>query len=56
MGYSLPQATALGGPFTPLRFAATRQGCIVSQGEMPKTLAGRHHGVGGGAIWKRPTE
>jgi hypothetical protein len=56
MGYSLPHETAHGGSFTPLRFEATGQGCIVSQGEMPNTLAHRHHGVGGGATWKRPTE
>jgi hypothetical protein len=54
MGYSLPQETALGGPFTPLGFEATAQECTVGHGEIRKGLTGRHRGVG--ATWKRPTK
>lgn len=54
MGYPLPVETALRGPFTPMRFEATVEECIVSQGEIPKDLAGGYYRVG--PTWKRPTK
>jgi len=54
MGYPLPAEPALTGPFTPMRFEATVDECIVSQGEIPKDLAGGYYRVG--PTWKRPTK
>jgi carotenoid cleavage dioxygenase-like enzyme len=54
MGYPLPTDTALKGPFQPMRFEATVEECIVSQGEIPKELAGGFYRVG--PTWKRPTK
>lgn len=54
MGYPLPKETALKGPFTPMRFEATVEECIVSQGEIPKELAGGFYRTG--PTWKRPTK
>lgn len=54
MGYPLPKETALKGPFAPMRFEATVEECIVSQGEIPKDLAGGYYRVG--PTWKRPTK
>lgn len=54
MGYPLPQETAVRGPFAPMRFEATVDECIVSQGEIPKDLAGGYYRVG--PTWKRPTK
>jgi carotenoid cleavage dioxygenase len=54
MGYPLPNETALKGAFTPMRFEATVEECIVSQGEIPKDLAGGYYRVG--PSWKRPTK
>ena len=54
MGYPLPKDTALKGPFTPMRFEATVEECIVSQGEIPKDLAGGFYRCG--PTWKRPTK
>src|SRR2546426_11763953 len=54
MGYPLPKETALQGAFTPMRFEATVEECIVSQGEIPKDLAGGYYR--GGPTRKRPTK
>jgi hypothetical protein len=54
MGYPLPTDIALQGPFAPMRFEATVEECIVSQGEVPKELSGGFYRVG--PTWKRPTQ
>lgn len=54
MGYPLPKDIALRGPFTPMRFEATVEECIVSQGEIPKELSGGFYRTG--PTWKRPTQ
>ena len=43
----------LAGPFTPMRFEATIEDCIVSQGEIPADLVGGLYRSG--PTWKRPT-
>ncbi|MDJ0015486.1 carotenoid oxygenase family protein [Rhodococcus erythropolis] len=53
MGYPLPSGAAFNGPFAPMRFEATVEECIVSQGEVPKELAGGFYRTG--PTWKRPT-
>ena len=52
MGYSLPAGVAFKGPFQPMRFEATVEECIVSQGEIPKELSGGFYRTG--PTWKRP--
>lgn len=54
MGYPLPQDTAFKGPFAPMRFEATVEECIVSQGEIPRELTGGFYRAG--PTWKRPTK
>lgn len=54
MGYPLPSGTAFKGPFQPMRFEATVEECIVSQGEIPKELAGGFYR--NGPTWKRPSK
>jgi carotenoid cleavage dioxygenase len=54
MGYPLPHETALKGPFAPMRFEATVEECIVSQGEIPRDLSGGYYRCG--PTWKRPTK
>lgn len=53
MGYPLPDEVAFKGPFAPMRFEATVEECIVSQGEIPKELSGGFYRTG--PTWKRPT-
>jgi carotenoid cleavage dioxygenase-like enzyme len=53
MGYSVPKEVALSGPFQPMRFEATVEECIVTEGEIPKDLAGGFYRCG--PTWKRPT-
>jgi carotenoid cleavage dioxygenase len=53
MGYPLPKEVALKGPFQPMRFEATVEECIASEGEIPKDLAGGFYRCG--PTWKRPT-
>ena len=43
----------LSGPFTPMRFEASVEDCIVTQGEVPKELVGGLYRSG--PTWKRPT-
>ncbi|OMC33120.1 carotenoid oxygenase [Mycolicibacterium fortuitum] len=52
MGYPIPQITATKGPFRPMRFEATVEECIVSEGEIPKDLAGGFYRCG--PTFKRP--
>ncbi|WP_067671460.1 carotenoid oxygenase family protein [Nocardia miyunensis] len=54
MGYPLPKTNALRGPFQPMRFEATVDECIVSEGEIPEDLAGGFYRTG--PAWKRPTK
>ncbi|MEV0692586.1 carotenoid oxygenase family protein [Streptomyces sp. NPDC050388] len=54
MGYPLPDEVAFKGPFAPMRFEATVEECIVSQGEIPKELSGGFYRTG--PTWKRPTK
>lgn len=54
MGYQLPDETALKGAFTPMRFEATVEECVVSQGEIPRELSGGFYRTG--PTWKRPTQ
>ncbi len=54
MGYSIPTDNSLVGPFTPMRFEATVDECIVSQGEIPRGLSGGFYRTG--PTWKRPTK
>ena len=53
MGYPLPHENSLKGPFQPMRFEATVEECIVTEGEIPKDLAGGFYRTG--PTWKRPT-
>lgn len=53
MGFPLPNDTAFRGPFQPMRFEATVEECIVSEGEIPQDLAGGFYRCG--PTWKRPT-
>jgi carotenoid cleavage dioxygenase-like enzyme len=53
MGAPVPNDARLKGPFKPMRFEATVEDCIVSQGEIPKDLHGGFYRVG--PTWKRPT-
>ncbi|WP_067671575.1 carotenoid oxygenase family protein [Nocardia miyunensis] len=53
MGYPIPDETSLRGPFRPMRFEATIEECIVTEGEIPKDLAGGFYRAG--PTWKRPT-
>jgi carotenoid cleavage dioxygenase-like enzyme len=52
MGAPLPNDVRLKGPFKPMRFEATVLDCIVSEGEIPKDLAGGFYRVG--PTYKRP--
>lgn len=54
MGYPLPKENSLKGPFQPMRFEATVEECIVSEGEIPEDLAGGFYRTG--PTWKRPTK
>lgn len=54
MAYALPKDATLQALFTPMRFEATVEECIVSQGEIPKDLAGGFYRVG--PTWKRPSK
>lgn len=53
MGYPLPSEVSTKGPFRPMRFEATVEECIVTEGEIPKDLAGGFYRAG--PTWKRPT-
>jgi len=53
MGAPVPNDVRLKGPFQPMRFEATVEDCIVTEGEIPKDLAGGFYRVG--PTWKRPT-
>ncbi|WP_181780003.1 carotenoid oxygenase family protein [Pseudonocardia pini] len=53
MGYPIPTEARLKGPFQPMRFEATIEECIVSEGEIPKELYGGFYRTG--PTWKRPT-
>jgi carotenoid cleavage dioxygenase len=53
MGAPLPNDVRLKGPFKPMRFEATVDDCIVTEGEIPKDLAGGFYRVG--PTYKRPT-
>jgi len=53
MGYPLPEGPTLRGPFRPMRFEATVEECIVSEGEIPPELAGGFYRTG--PTWRRPT-
>lgn len=44
----------LRGPFKPMRFEATVEDCVVSQGEIPRELNGGFYR--NGPTWKRPTK
>jgi carotenoid cleavage dioxygenase-like enzyme len=54
MGIPIPDDVRLKGPFKPMRFEATVEDCIVSEGEIPKDLSGGFYRVG--PTWKRPTK
>ncbi|WP_205698785.1 carotenoid oxygenase family protein [Conexibacter sp. SYSU D00693] len=54
MGAPVPNDARLKGPFKPMRFEATVEDCIVSQGEIPEDLAGGFYRTG--PTWKRPTK
>ncbi|MEV6985928.1 carotenoid oxygenase family protein [Sphaerisporangium sp. NPDC051017] len=54
MGYPIPVDARFKGPFQPMRFEATVEECIVTEGEIPKDLAGGFYRVG--PTWKRPTK
>jgi carotenoid cleavage dioxygenase-like enzyme len=53
MGAPLPNDARFKGPFKPMRFEATVEDCVVSEGEIPKDLAGGFYRVG--PTYKRPT-
>lgn len=53
MGAPLPNKSAFKGPFKPMRFEATVEDCLVTEGEIPKDLAGGFYRVG--PTYKRPT-
>lgn len=42
------------GPFTPMRFEATVRDCVVTEGQIPKTLNGGFYR--NGPTWRRPTK
>lgn len=48
-----PRDSRLRGPYTPMRFEATVDDCIVVEGEIPKDLNGGFYRCG--PTWKRPT-
>ncbi|GAF43027.1 carotenoid oxygenase family protein [Rhodococcus wratislaviensis] len=52
MGYPIPSGTQFMGPFKPMRFEATVEECIVTEGEIPRDLAGGFYRTG--PTWKRP--
>ena len=54
MGAPVPDDVRLKGPFQPMRFEATVEDCVVTEGEIPKDLAGGFYRVG--PTWKRPTQ
>lgn len=54
MGMPLPDDVRLKGPFKPMRFEATVEECLVTEGEIPKDLCGGFYRVG--PTWKRPTK
>jgi len=53
MGLPIPNHPALKGPFTPMRFEATVEDCIVTEGEIPKELRGGFYRCG--PTYKRPS-
>jgi carotenoid cleavage dioxygenase len=53
MGAPVPNDVRLKGPFQPMRFEATVEDCIVTEGEIPKDITGGFYRVG--PTWKRPT-
>jgi carotenoid cleavage dioxygenase-like enzyme len=53
MGAPIPADPRLRGAFAPMRFEATVEDCIVTQGEIPRELCGGLYRVG--PTWKRPT-
>src|ERR1700675_3154269 len=54
MGAPVPNDARFRGPFKPMRFEATIEDCVVSQGEIPEDLAGGFYRVG--PTFKRPTQ
>ena len=54
MGLPIPNHPALKGPFTPMRFEATVEDCIVTEGEIPKEISGGFYRCG--PTYKRPTK
>lgn len=52
MGAPIPNDPRLKGVFKPMRFEATVEDCIVTQGEIPKDLCGGFYRVG--PSWRRP--
>ena len=53
MGAPVPNDARFKGPFTPMRFEATVEDCVVTYGEIPPDLAGGFYRTG--PTWKRPT-
>ena len=53
MSYAIPDDTRLKGVFTPMRFEATVDECIVTAGEIPADIAGGFYRSG--PSWKRPS-
>ena len=54
MSYAIPDDTRLKGVFTPMRFEATVDECIVTAGEIPADIAGGFYRSG--PSWKRPSQ
>jgi carotenoid cleavage dioxygenase-like enzyme len=54
MGMPIPDDVNLKGPFKPMRFEATVPDCVVSEGEIPRELAGGFYRVG--PSWRRPAK
>src|SRR5438874_8344744 len=54
MSYAIPDDTRLKGVFTPMRFEATVEDCIVTEGEIPADIAGGFYRTG--PAWKRPSQ
>ncbi|WP_354698569.1 Lignostilbene-alpha,beta-dioxygenase isozyme I [Paraconexibacter sp. AEG42_29] len=54
MGAPIPNDARLKGPFKPMRFEATVEDCIVTEGEIPKDLCGGFYR--NGPTWRRPTK
>jgi carotenoid cleavage dioxygenase-like enzyme len=54
MGVPIPDDVRLKGPFKPMRFEATIEDCVVSEGEIPRDLMGGFYRVG--PTWRRPTK